>query len=86
PLLKYGHEIDPVSGYPIQTTLLGVSVFAESCMLADAYATAFMIMGTEKSKAVVAETDGLEAIFIYGAEDGELAIDVTPGIASAVLK
>ena len=46
---RYSHTIDPTNGYPIIHKLAAVSVLHTSCMLADAYATAFMVMGPERS-------------------------------------
>ena len=64
---KYAHIIDPRTGYPAQHTLLSATVIAEDCMTADAYATAFMVMGLERSKQFLAENSelGLEVYFIY---------------------
>src|SRR5690606_10116533 len=46
---KYSHIIDPHTGYPAKNNLLSATVIALDCMRADAYATAFMVMGLEKS-------------------------------------
>lgn len=46
---RYSHTIDPTTGYPITHKLVAVSVLHDSCMLADAYATAFMVMGPEQT-------------------------------------
>ncbi len=46
---KYAHIIDPYTGYPSKHNLLSATVIADDCMTADAYATAFMVMGPEKS-------------------------------------
>ena len=64
---KYAHIIDPRTGYPAQHTLLSATVIADDCMTADAYATAFMVMGLERSKEFLFENLelGLEAYFIY---------------------
>lgn len=67
---KYAHTIDPQSGYPSQTDILGATVIADDCMTADAFATAFMTMGIEKSKAVAATVPGLDYLFIYEMADG----------------
>ena len=67
---KYAHTIDPQSGYPTQTDILGATVIADDCMTADAYATAFMTMGIEKSKEVAATVPGLDYLFIYEMADG----------------
>jgi FAD:protein FMN transferase len=45
---RYSHEIDPVSGWPVAHSLTQVSVLHRSTMIADAYATAFMVMGAER--------------------------------------
>ena len=44
---RYSHTIDPASGYPADRPLLSVSVFAADCLTADAWDTAFMVMGQE---------------------------------------
>ncbi len=69
--LSYGHEINPITGFPEQTDIYSASVIHESCQIADAYATAFMIMGLEKSMKLVNDTEGMEACFIT-IEEGEL--------------
>ena len=70
---KYAHTIDPQSGYPSQTDILGATVIAHDCMTADAFATAFMAMGIEKSKEVAATLPGLHYLFIYETEEGMYA-------------
>lgn len=62
---RIAHTIDPVTGYPVQHTLLSATVMAPDCMTADAYATAFMVMGLERSKALVDSLPGVEALFLY---------------------
>ena len=43
----YSHVIDPRTGEPINNRVASVSVVAESTMVADAWATALMVMGEE---------------------------------------
>ena len=64
---RYAHIIDPLTGYPAKHNLLSATVIASDCMTADAYATAFMVMGLEKSKQFLFEKKelGLEVYFIY---------------------
>lgn len=76
---KYAHTIDPATGYPVQHELLSASVIAKDCMTADAYATAFMVMGLEKSKALVESTSGLEAYFIASTGEENYEIVCTRG-------
>lgn len=42
---RYSHTIDPRTGYPIKHQLASVTVISSSCMEADAYATAIMVLG-----------------------------------------
>ncbi len=67
---KYSHIIDPVTGYPAKNTLLSATVIAPDCITADAYATAFMVMGLEKAKQFVEEYSELQlsVYFIYDEE------------------
>ena len=67
---KYAHTIDPKSGYPVQHSLLSASVIAPDCMTADAYATAFMVLGLDKSRTIVENNSELEAYFIFADEKG----------------
>jgi thiamine biosynthesis lipoprotein len=46
--LKYSHTLDPKTGYPVTHNLLSASVIADNCGLADALATAIMVMGPDK--------------------------------------
>jgi thiamine biosynthesis lipoprotein len=64
---KYAHIINPFNGYPAKNNLLSTTVIANDCMTADAYATAFMVMGVEKAKEFLVEHKelGLEVFFIY---------------------
>lgn len=62
--IKYSHTIDPATGYPVTHSLVSVSVFAPTCAEADAYATAFMVMGVEKTKSFVASKPELSVYLI----------------------
>lgn len=45
--VRYSHTIDPRTGHPIRHTLASVTVLAPNSMLADAWATTFMVLGPE---------------------------------------
>ncbi len=77
---RYAHTIDPQTGYPVKHNLLSVSVFAEDGMSADGYATAFMVMGLEKSIAFVAAREDLEAHFIFSKGDAIYDSYTTSGL------
>lgn len=74
---KYSHTINPKTGFPVRHNLLSASVYANDCMTADAYATAFMVMGLEKSQSMVRQNPELEAYFIYADENGDEQVIAT---------
>ena len=78
--IKYSHTIDPFTGYPVQHGLLSATVVASDCMRADAYATAFMVMGYEKARQFLEEHTDLDAYLIYNDEKGEYRAWYTPGM------
>lgn len=65
---RYAHTINPATGFPVTHSLLSVSVFAPDGMSADAYATAFMVMGLERAKEFVNGRDDLEAFFVFSVD------------------
>jgi thiamine biosynthesis lipoprotein len=66
---RVAHTIDPHTGYPIQQDILSSTVLAADCMTADAYATAFMVLGKERSLEILAQDTTLCAYFIVSAAD-----------------
>ena len=81
---KYSHAIDPKTGYPVTHSVLSMSVLANDCMTADAYATAFLVMGLEKAKRIAAK-EKLEFFAIYD-ENGKSKVFSTKGFAGTVSK
>jgi len=77
---KYSHTINPRTGFPERTTLLSASVFAENSLLADAYGTAFMVLGKEKALKLAQSLNGVDACLIYGKEDGGMGVEYTQGL------
>ena len=77
---KYAHTIDPRTGYPVQHELLSATVFAANCATADAYATAFMVLGLKDSQELLARHPELKAYFIYTDKDGQLAVWYSPSL------
>lgn len=62
--VRYTHILDPATGKPEQTNLLSVTVIAPDCITADAYATAFMVLGIERCKRIVQQHPELEVYVI----------------------
>ena len=84
--IRYSHTIDPKTGYPVQHSLLSVSVLANDCATADAYATVFMVMGLEKSKSFIKNRNDLEAYYIFTDEDGNLSTYFTEGFKKLMVE
>jgi len=82
--VKYSHTIHPQTGYPVRHSLLSASVYSPKCMAADAYATAFMVMGLEKSKAFIKQQNHLEAYLIYSDESGNEQVYATPAFQERI--
>jgi len=82
--VKYSHTINPKTGYPVRHNLLSVSVFAESCVFADALATAFMVMGREKSKRLLEKNKTLGGYFIYSDDQGNYKVESTENVKDLI--
>ncbi|MFY0712861.1 FAD:protein FMN transferase [Seonamhaeicola sp. NFXS20] len=66
---RYSHIIDTNTGYPSKTNLLSVSVIANDCMTADAYATAFKAMGIDRVKSFLKSHPELKVFLIFENEN-----------------
>ncbi len=66
---RFSHTMDPARGGPLDSTLASVTVFAKSCMDADAWATALMVLGVQRGVEVAQELH-LNAIFIKRTNQG----------------
>jgi thiamine biosynthesis lipoprotein len=84
--VKYAHSINPKTGYPVLKNLLSATVLAEDCMTADAYATAFMVMGLEKTKDFLLEHAEMEAYLVYSDDQGNYQVFVTSGLKKDILE
>ncbi len=76
---KYAHTIDPKTGYPVQHSLLSATIIAPTCIAADAYSTACMVIGLEKSLELLKKNRSLEGYFIYTNTNGEMVVTYTDG-------
>jgi len=81
---KYAHSIDPRTGWPVQHSLLSASVIAPDCATADAYATAFMVMGMDRAEEVLVKHPELKAFFIYVDEVGGYNVWYSDGVREMV--
>lgn len=67
---RFSHTIDPKTGYPVEHNLASVTVVMDSCMEADAYATAFNVLGVDNAL-TLAESLNV-AVFLIYREENEL--------------
>ncbi|MFC2117855.1 FAD:protein FMN transferase [Bacteroidota bacterium] len=82
--IKHSHTINPFTGYPAKNRLLSSTVFSSECITADAYATAFMVLGLEESIKIVEKDPDLEAYFIYSNEKGGFEIYASEAIKDLI--
>ena len=83
---RYAHTIDPRIGTPVQHNILSATVIAKNCTTADAYATAFMVMGLEKAKDFCEKHPDLQAYFICDGKNESYEIHYTPGMEKYIIK
>jgi thiamine biosynthesis lipoprotein len=76
---KYVHTINPLTGKAEKSDLTSASVLASSCAYADAYATAFMAMGLERSREVLNDLEGIEVYLTYTNQDDVQQVFMTEG-------
>jgi thiamine biosynthesis lipoprotein len=84
--IKYGHIIDPLTGYPVQVSILSASIVANDCITADAYATACMVLVLDKSIELIESLPEIEACFIYEINGSEMfGVVYTSGFEQYIL-
>jgi len=82
---KYAHTIDPKTGYPVQHSILSSTVIANDCMTADAFATAFMVLGLETSIEIARKAPEIEVFFIYADEQGNNQVYMSDGFGEYIV-
>ena len=70
----------------MQHNILSATVLAKRCAEADAYATAFMVMGLDKAKKVLDKHPELMAYLIYSDNKGQLQVWYSPSMKGKILK
>ncbi len=67
--VRYSHTIDPKTGKPVTHQLASVTVLHESAMIADALATAIMVLGEQKGL-VFSQQQGVQVYMVIRTIDG----------------
>lgn len=76
---RYGHIIDPSTGYPAESGLASVTIVAKEGKLCDALSTSLFIMGKEKAESFWRERGGFDMILITDGRE----LYITEGIENA---
>ena len=81
---KYAHTINPLTGYQNRHYLLSATVFSDYCWQSDAYATFFMLIGVEATKAFLKENPHLDLeVFLIYDENNTFKTYMSEGLISA---
>ena len=79
--IRYSHTIDPATGRPVNHSLLSVSVVSHEAWYADAMATAFMVMGLDKSLQFIQDhpdDPDIQAVYFIYDDHGTYKTYATP--------
>ncbi|MDE5704947.1 FAD:protein FMN transferase [Muribaculum sp.] len=74
-----GHTISPVTGYPVTTRVLSVTILAPDCITADALATACMVMPMDSARAMLNNIPEAAGLFVTTDSDGLWELHPTRG-------
>ena len=77
----FSHTINPKTGMPERNNLLSVTVIANDCGTADAFATGFMAMGFQRAIHIAAQVPNLEGYFVFTKPDGKMYEMYTGGFS-----
>jgi len=81
---RVSHIIDPRSGEP-GSTVVSATVVAETAMMADALATACIVMSPSEGLSVLAHIRGVEGLLVWRTDGGSHRIEATKGMPVKVL-
>ena len=76
---RYAHTIDPRVGTPVQRDILSATIVAPDAMTADAFATAFMVLGAEEAKALHRKVPDIEYFIIRADSTGGYHTEYSAG-------
>ncbi|MCP4504462.1 MAG: FAD:protein FMN transferase [Deltaproteobacteria bacterium] len=76
--IRYSHILDANTGAPVQHDLVSASIIAADCMTADGLATAMLVLGEKKGKALIESMPDVEAMFIRKLDE-KFVVSTTSG-------
>ncbi len=74
----YVHSINPKTGYPVENNVLSATVIAPTAAVADAYATACMLLGVEGALDLAVKYPELKIYLMYN-DNGQLTTAMSDG-------
>lgn len=83
---KIAHLIDPKTGYPLDNSLISVTVYAKDAVTADGFDSPLMAMDVNEALDFVASRKGMEAYIIYRKPDGSVADTLTRGFKRMIVQ
>lgn len=75
----FSHTLDPRTGWPIANGMITATVLHRSCMEADAYTTALMVLGPNAA-IDFAVAHNLAALILFRQDDGSIIERTTPAL------
>ncbi|SCG83972.1 Thiamine biosynthesis lipoprotein apbE [Proteiniborus sp. DW1] len=72
----YHHILDPFTGYPVENSLMSVSIIADKSIDADGLSTTVFALGLEKGAEIIKSLDGVDAIFVDKAKNVYITEDI----------
>ena len=82
---NYGHIINPRTGYPINSEIMSVTIFAKKAIDADGYDNALMLMSIEKAIKFIERKKDLAAYIVYKKADGKTTDTLTLGFKKMIV-
>jgi thiamine biosynthesis lipoprotein len=76
--MSFVHIVDPLTGLSKTSDVLSATIVHSRCEIADAYATACIVLGSQKALSLIESVAGLEACFILS-EEGQYKTIYTSG-------
>jgi len=81
---RYAHTINPETGYPIAHNLLSATVVSNDCMTADAWATAFMVLGKYRAIQIDEMDESIDIYLIYENNDHQLEVYISDNLKKMI--
>ncbi len=83
---KIAHLIDPKTGYPLDNSLISVTIYAKDAVTADGYDSPIMAMSVNEALDFVRSMKNMEAYIIYRKPDGSVADTLTRGFKRLIVQ